>query len=138
MARVLLVDESEAVRQALQRVLESVGHTVLHASDGRAALASLKRDEVQLALVDLGVPAIDDSPLIERIRERFPGTKLIAMGHTPRSTAAVARQKGILAAIRKPFGANDVLDAVSIGLRDEAGSEESLKQDHRGQRDTDQ
>jgi DNA-binding NtrC family response regulator len=138
MARVLLVDESEAVRQALQRVLESVGHTVLHASDGRAALASLKRDEVQLALVDLGVPAIDDNPLIERIRERFPDTKLIAMGHTPRSTAAVARQNGILAAIRKPFGANDVLDAVSIGLRDEAGSEESLKQDHRGQRDTDQ
>lgn len=138
MALVLLVDESEAVRQAVQRVLESVGHTVLHASDGRAALASLKRDEVQLALVDLRMPAIDDSPLIERIQERFPGTKLIAMGHTPRSTAAVARQKGILAAIRKPFGANDVLDAVSVGLSGEAGSEESLKQDHRGQRDTDQ
>ena len=138
MARVLLVDESEAVRHALQRVLENVGHTVFHASDGRAALASLKRDEVQLALVDLGLPPIDNSPLIERIRERFPGTKLIAMGHTPRSTAAVAGQKGILAAIRKPFGVRDVLDAVSVGLSGGPGSEESLKQDHRGEGDTDQ
>ena len=56
MATILLIDEEESVRAALQVALEAAGHRVLSATDGRAVLSLMHYQAVDLVLMDMVMP----------------------------------------------------------------------------------
>ena len=59
MAKILLVDDSEANRDMLARRLQRKGHEVLVAGDGRQAIAMTKSEMPDLVLMDLNLPGLD-------------------------------------------------------------------------------
>jgi two-component system chemotaxis sensor kinase CheA len=68
-ARILVVEDSFIVRELQRCVLESAGHTVLTASDGREALDTLGRDEgIELVVTDLEMPRLGGLELTRAIR----------------------------------------------------------------------
>ena len=59
MARVLVVDDDADIREALTHLLESEGHEVTAASDGRVALGSLAREPADVIVLDLMMPVMN-------------------------------------------------------------------------------
>ncbi len=82
---VLVVEDREDVRLATQSMLESLNYRVLTAADGQEAetVYELHRDEIALVLTDLVMPEIGGVELIEALKEKDPGVRMVVMTGYP-------------------------------------------------------
>lgn len=108
MAHILLVDDDEDLRSAIQHVLEDEGHDVTTARHGVEALELLEEGEAPgVALVDLYMPVMDGKELIGKMRgdARFADIPIIllsaAAGMAPVEGATVLTKVGMRAALLK-------------------------------------
>src|SRR5262245_12180204 len=69
MATVLVADDNRANRQALAALLETAGHRVLVASDGREALHKARSERPELVISDVLMPLMDGYELARRLRD---------------------------------------------------------------------
>ena len=69
MFHILVVDDDKNTRLYLSAVLQGAGYTVSVAEDGRAALALLDREHVDLAVLDVMMPKIDGYEFTRILRE---------------------------------------------------------------------
>jgi two-component system cell cycle sensor histidine kinase/response regulator CckA len=93
---ILLVEDDEAVRDAVMHELVVLGYTVLEASDGPEALrvaAAQPARRIDLLLTDVVMPEMDGCALAARLRENQPELKVVfssgyaravALGQSPR------------------------------------------------------
>jgi two-component system response regulator MprA len=68
LARLLVVDDEPALREALQTSLEFEGYTVVTANDGQAALEELARTPYDAVLLDVMMPRLDGLTACRRLR----------------------------------------------------------------------
>jgi two-component system, chemotaxis family, chemotaxis protein CheY len=68
--RVLTVDDSASVRQAVRITLTQAGYEVVEAVDGADALVKLQGTQVNVVLTDLNMPNLDGIGLIKAIRSQ--------------------------------------------------------------------
>ena len=98
---VVVVDDDEAVREAIAEVLALEGYAVMTASDGDEALQVLLRaPRPCIALVDLVMPRVDGWELMRAIGEA-PSLRDIPVVCT--TAARTAPPAGCHALLRKPF-----------------------------------
>ena len=79
-ARILLVEDEDAVRTFSSRALANKGYEVLDAESGDAALARMAREEdkaIDLLITDVIMPNMDGPTLAQRMRQESPGLKII-------------------------------------------------------------
>jgi CheY-like chemotaxis protein len=77
---ILLVEDDEAVRDAVGHELVALGYSVLEASDGPEALclaAALPDRRIDLLLTDVVMPEMDGCTLAERLRQGRPELKVL-------------------------------------------------------------
>ena len=67
-ARLLVVDDNKVNRLLLTRSLELLGHRVVAAENGRAALDALRREPFDLMLLDIEMPEMNGFQVLEQIR----------------------------------------------------------------------
>ena len=68
MARVLIVDDDESLRDAVRLILEDAEHEVLEASDGVTALRILRESQERLiALLDMSIPRLNGVELLRAV-----------------------------------------------------------------------
>jgi len=119
---ILIVDDNEEMREALGAVLESAGHEVLAAADGREALAFLRRCAVPpcLVLLDLMMPGLDGWDFrAEQLRdERLASIPVIVLSAHP--LAMLTKNMGAAAVLPKPSDPETLLATVRATLRDRA------------------
>lgn len=78
--RVLLVDDDQAVREALAQELAGLGYRLIQAEDGVAALALLDGGEpVDLVVSDLSMPGMNGLALVQAAQERRPSLPAIIL-----------------------------------------------------------
>lgn len=120
MARILLIDNDDAVRGGLGRYLRTLGHDVLEAQRGGEGLRLASRLRVDLVVTDLGMPDVDGMEIIMALRGSAPGAPIIAMaggGIEPKERLlAHAAILGAVATVAKPFEYPAVGDAVTQAL----------------------
>ena len=75
-ARLLVVDDNKVNRLLLTRSLELQGHRVTSAADGRLALEMLRREPVDLVLLDMEMPEMDGFQVLRRLRALPAGGSL--------------------------------------------------------------
>jgi CheY-like chemotaxis protein len=103
---ILLVEDEPTVRASVRRLLEWHGYTVIEARNGADAVAIYEDNEarVDLVLTDLVMPEMGGLELIERLRSRRPGLKVLFMsGYTEQAAlrnGSVPRGSGF---VEKPF-----------------------------------
>jgi two-component system chemotaxis response regulator CheY len=80
-ARVLIVDDSRSMRQMVRAALEAGGHVVTEGEHGRAALAALETQRVDLVITDVNMPEMDGLTLTTEIRrlERYRFTPILVL-----------------------------------------------------------
>ncbi len=72
--RILVVDDTQADRKLMRRILESVGHIVEEAEGGQQAIEKLDRQSYDLVILDLMMPQVDGATVLTRIKEN-PATR---------------------------------------------------------------
>jgi CheY-like chemotaxis protein len=77
--RLLIVDDEPYIRTSMSEILTEAGYRVRSASDGRAALAEIRREAPEVLLSDLNMPGMSGSELLPLVRREFPRIKLVAM-----------------------------------------------------------
>ena len=102
---VLVVDDNVDAAEILAALLEASGYHVVVAHDGPAALAMIQEWAPDVALLDLGMPAMDGYELAAHLRFA-PGAeamKVIAVtGRSEREDARMSRANGFAAHLVKP------------------------------------
>jgi CheY-like chemotaxis protein/anti-sigma regulatory factor (Ser/Thr protein kinase) len=116
-SRVLVVDDDRALRHAVSSLLERHGHTVLQAGDGPAALAHLAGTDVQLMLLDMGLPGMTGLDLLARVRagDRHPIVVVITADDTPETLLAAIRAQAYRY-IKKPVSPAAIVEVVEETL----------------------
>jgi len=120
MARILVVDDEPSVRKVVRKALEHAGHEVAEAEDGMVALDACRATPMDLVVTDLFMPVLDGLELIVKLREEFPGTKVVAISGSvyerrPRFLEIAGRMASVVT-LAKPFEVDQLLAAVQEAL----------------------
>src|SRR4051812_19265401 len=116
MAHVLVVDDHEDSREVAATMLRLAGHAPVFAADGDEALAVLKREPIDLALIDIFMPVKDGITLIREMRRDHPRVKIVAVSAGARQVdfgvLKEARALGADGALPKPLHREALLTLV--------------------------
>ena len=74
---ILLIEDEDGIRTFVRRGLEAAGYQVLVASDGIDGLTMAVSDDVDLVVLDLGLPGLPGEEVLARLRQRRPGVPVI-------------------------------------------------------------
>ena len=117
MTRVLVVDDEPQIRRAMRTSLEAHGYEVRTVGTGEEAVVSAAEDDPELVLLDLGLPDLDGTEVIRRVRS-FSKVPIIVLSVRDRQTDKVAAlDAGADDYVTKPFGVDEVLARLRAALR---------------------
>jgi len=103
-ARILVVEDEKAARQALSSLLSDEGYEVLTACDGASAQSAALQHEPDLILLDIRLPDIDGLTVLEKLRQGYCDSAVIVMtAYATSSNAIKATQNGAFDYITKPI-----------------------------------
>ncbi len=119
-ARVLIVDDTEIVRKALERAVTKMGHRAVSTSDSVEALAMALKDPPDLALLDFRMPRMGGAELFEEMRAvlgpRCPKVLFISATPAEEVRLTVERIGKPAGYMRKPFHLDDLVKLVREAL----------------------
>lgn len=117
---ILIVDDSDSIREVVRFTLENEGYNVLVGVDGKDALKHLDGKTIDLVITDLHMPEMDGIELIKHIRtmpeyERIPILFLTTESQT--SKKMEAKDAGATGWIIKPFVPAKLISAINKVIR---------------------
>lgn len=115
MARILVVEDDQSLREVLRMFLNKSGHDVTVCGEGDKALKLIaSEDEFDLVLTDLRLGAVTGLEILTFVKEHSPQTEVIMMtAFSTVETAIDAMRRGAFDYIGKPFK----LEEISITLQ---------------------
>lgn len=129
-SHVLVVDDEELYRRALERILARVGHNVLMARDATEAMGIVSSQPVDLVLCDIKMPGINGLELVRQIHDVEPDLPCIVItGYSSAENSIEALRAGAFWYLEKPFE-QERLDVVRR-LVDQAIEHGRLKTENR-------
>ena len=110
----LVVDDEPLLVRIWSDLLEGEGYTVSTASSGKEALERIAKGDVDLVLMDFGMPECNGLEVSQRIRSLRPGLPIIMItGHVSADLATAARESGAVDHFMvKPLVDQELLDLV--------------------------
>jgi len=119
---VLVVDDHDATRQTIARMLEAGGFTVRTASNGVEALERLakERAEIDLVLSDVTMPGMNGIDLSYHIREQYPDVPVaIVSGDVSELERSIIGRADV-PFIKKPFHAESLYSAIREAMKQQS------------------
>ena len=118
MAKILVVDDEQNIRNILRETLKKEQHEVFEASSGLDASAILDAHNIELMITDLVMPGKTGLDLIMEVKERNPELTIIAIsgggGINGRfDYLPIAQLIGANNIIKKPFSISDIKQTVA-------------------------
>ena len=120
-ARILLVEDEEAVRAFAARALASRGYKVHEASTGTEALELIDEidEQIDLVISDVMMPEMDGPTLLKKLRETQPDLKIIFVsGYAEDAFAKNLDENDTFSFLPKPFSLKQLATAVKEVLED--------------------
>jgi DNA-binding response OmpR family regulator len=115
--RILIVDDEADTCENLSDILTDAGFRVDTAQDGFAALALVRQNHYDIALLDLKMPGMDGLELYRRIREISAGTvAIVVTAYTGSDTAQTVLAAGAWRIMPKPVNVGGLLGLVATAL----------------------
>lgn len=115
MIRILIADDHKIVRDGLKRILAATGDLEVagEASGGDEALALVRANDYDLALVDMSMPGLSGIDLVKRLRAEKPKLKLLVLSmHGEHQYAARALKAGAQGYLTKDAASEQLLLAI--------------------------
>jgi DNA-binding response OmpR family regulator len=117
--KILVVEDDNLQLTALARRLKSAGFEIVAARDGLTAISAARKEQPDLILLDLGLPAGDGFVVLERLGMLInTGTIpiIVVSSRTPLGNRDAALKAGAIAYIHKPVDMSVLLKAINEAL----------------------
>jgi len=117
---ILIVDDSESIREVVSFTLENEGYNVLVGVDGQDALKFFDGQEIELLITDLHMPNMDGIDLIKEVRKMDAYQRMPILFLTTESQAQKkqdAKDAGATGWIIKPFVPAKLIAAINKVIR---------------------
>jgi two-component system KDP operon response regulator KdpE len=121
--RVLVVDDEPQIRRALRTSLEAHGYEVLAVATGEEGVVGAAEQRPDLVLLDLGLPDLDGTEVIRRIRGFSEVPVIVLSVRESQSDKVAALDAGADDYVTKPFGMEELLARTRAALRRVGGDE---------------
>ncbi len=121
--KVLIVDDDQILLRALEKKLAKYKETfsMIMGKDGFDAVKMLEEQYVSLIVMDLKMPRMDGITLLAQVKEKYPDIPVIIIsGYRTADLYALAKKKGVVAYISKPFQVDDLAKVILSTLQKEA------------------
>jgi DNA-binding NarL/FixJ family response regulator len=115
MIRVLLADDHQIVRDGLKRILSAAGDVQVagEAADGDEALALVRANDYDVALLDMSMPGLSGIDLVKRLKAEKPKLRILVLSmHGEQQYAARALKAGASGYLTKDSAAQQLLGAL--------------------------
>ena len=117
MAVILVIEDKESMAEMLSQALQSEGHQVMVARDGREGLQKFKESKLDLVISDLKLPHKSGLEVLEAIKEHNPLIPVILMtAYGTIETAVKAVKEGAYDFITKPFDPDYLIHLINKAL----------------------
>jgi two-component system NtrC family response regulator len=114
MARILIVDDDDALREGIAETLGDLGHEPVQVASGEAALAVLAGQRIDAMLLDLRMPGIDGIEVLRRLRALSAPPPVAVLTAVPTAANTIeAMRLGAVDHLAKPVGRDDLAALVA-------------------------
>jgi len=121
LARILIVDDDESIREVLTSILTDEGYIVEAVDTGEKAIKATHEKFYNLALIDIRLPDMEGTKLLTRLKDTVPKMrKIIITGYPTLQNAIEAVNKGADAYIIKPIDMEETLKVIREQLQKQA------------------
>jgi len=124
MAHVLLIEDDQRIRSALARVLADRGHEVRSESSGMAGVEAAVTGDLDVVVLDLGLPDIDGSEVLKMIRSVSAVPIIVATARADQQEIVSILDRGADDYVMKPFS-GEHLEARIRALLRRSGSDDA-------------
>ncbi len=121
--KILFVDDDQIMLLAIEKRFSVYkdSFTMIMANDGFEAVQKLKETSVSLIVLDLKMPRMDGMSLLSHTREKYPDIPVIIVsGYRTAEMYKLAKAKGVIAYISKPFQVDDLGKIIMSTLQKES------------------
>jgi DNA-binding NarL/FixJ family response regulator len=120
MAEILLIEDDVRLRSEIQKFLESKGHGVSVASDGREGLESIQQIAYDVVITDIKLPEMTGTEILKQVSTSLPCHPpiIIITGHGDKDTAIKAVHFGAFDFLEKPFSPPALEGTIERALRE--------------------
>lgn len=116
-ARILVVEDDEAIADVVRRSLRIEGHDVRSAADGVEALSMAESFAPDLIVLDLGLPRLDGTEVLKRVRSESDVPILVLTARVETADRVEGLDSGADDYLPKPFERDELLARVRALLR---------------------
>ncbi len=120
MAKILLVEDDNLVRDMLTQVLQRASHTVTTATNGEEATDMLRTESPDIMITDIIMPKKSGITLISEVKNRHPNLEIIAISGggrlDPTGYLDLSESLGASVSFEKPIDNNALLMAIDLLL----------------------
>lgn len=121
MAKILVIDDEEQLRELLRQMLVRDGHEIVTASDGVEGVQAFERFKPDIVITDIIMPNKDGIEVITDLLRRDHKTSIIAISGGRRAITAEfnlesAELLGVKGILSKPFTRDQLREAISFAL----------------------
>lgn len=116
---ILVIDDEEPVREAVQDILHSVGFHVLIAQDGVEGVKMYKRHQadIELVLLDMRMPGMDGEETFKKLKAFDPDVRVVlSSGYNEMETMSRFVGEGIIDFLQKPYDLETLIGTVEALL----------------------
>jgi two-component system response regulator PrrA len=117
MARVLLVEDDDAIRTSLSKSLTAAGHVVTALATGAEAVAKAARDRPEVVLLDLGLPDLDGRDVLAMVRSVSDVPVIVATARDDDASVVKLLDAGADDYVIKPFSSAQIDARIRAVLR---------------------
>jgi DNA-binding response OmpR family regulator len=123
-ARILVVEDDATLREGLRTVLTKAGYAVTTAIRGETALKLIREEPFDLVILDLMLPGLDGSYVLEHAREEgFTAPVIILSARASVEDRIRGLRTGADDYVVKPFDLGELLARIAVRLRHPAKDE---------------
>jgi DNA-binding NarL/FixJ family response regulator len=115
MIKVLLADDHSIVREGLRRIVEESGNieVVAEAADGREAVLAVRREQPDVAVIDISMPVLDGLEVITQLKSEFPKIPILVLTmHEEHQYVIRAIETGAMGYITKQSAPEQLVNAI--------------------------
>jgi CheY-like chemotaxis protein len=117
MARILIIDDSEVMRNLLVDFLSDLGHQTVAAGEGHEGVRLAITESFDVCFCDLHIPKKSGFEVYCEVSAVKPELQFVVTDSLPDRLAEQAKECGVKYCLRKPFDLNQVREVLSQVLR---------------------
>lgn len=114
---ILVIDDEDAVREAVGDVLATLGLRVLEAANGQTGITLYREHQrdIELVLLDLSMQGLDGAQTLAELRKINPGVRVVvSTGYSEQEILNRLSNVHVAGFLRKPYDVDTLIDMIQL------------------------